>query len=130
VNVGSPFPSSGIPGSTGWIRDVSGGFADLGTFLPLVIGLLVLGNYDACGMLLGFGVFAIATGPFYRRLLQVEPIKAVAASAITDRMSAAAGKRHCAATPAIPRPLMRSASTAASPATCGCGSRTRRRNTE
>jgi len=73
-----------------WIGDVSGAFADLGTFLPLVIGLLVVGSYNPAGLLVGFGIFAIATGLFYRRPVPVQPMKAVAALAITGAISPAA----------------------------------------
>ncbi len=69
---------------------MSGAFGDLGTFLPLVIGVLVLGSYDASGLMIGFGVFAIATGAFYRRPVPVQPMKIIAALAITGGMSAAA----------------------------------------
>ncbi len=72
------------------IGDVSGAFADLGAFLPLVIGVLLIGSYDASGLLAGFGVFAIATGLIYRRPVPVQPMKAIAALAITGGMSAAA----------------------------------------
>ncbi|HKJ62125.1 MAG TPA: putative sulfate/molybdate transporter [Hyphomicrobiales bacterium] len=73
-----------------WIGDMSGAFADLGTFLPLVLGLLVVGTYDASGMMVGFGVFAIATGVLYRRPVPVQPMKVIAALAITGGMTASA----------------------------------------
>jgi len=71
-----------------WTGDVSGAFADLGTFLPLVVGVLILGTYNASGLLVGFGVFAIATGLLYRRPVPVQPMKAIAALAITGAMTA------------------------------------------
>jgi MFS superfamily sulfate permease-like transporter len=79
-----------ISPKTGWIGDLSGAFADLGTFLPLVIGLLLLGDHDPSGLLVGFGVFALATGAVYRLPVPVQPMKVVAALAITGGMSAAA----------------------------------------
>ena len=75
---------------TGWIGDLSGAFADLGTFLPLVIGLLLIGEHDPSGLLVGFGVFAIATGLIYRLPVPVQPMKVVAALAIAGGMSAGA----------------------------------------
>ncbi len=75
---------------TWWIGDVSGAFADLGTFLPLVIGLLLIGDHDPSGLLIGFGVFALATGLIYRLPIPVQPMKLVAALAIAGGMSAAA----------------------------------------
>jgi len=78
------------PGRTWWIGDLSGAFADLGTFLPLVIGLLLIGDHDPSGLLIGFGVFAIATGLIYRRPVPVQPMKVVVALAIAGGMSATA----------------------------------------
>lgn len=73
-----------------WIGDLSGAFADLGTFLPLVIGLLVLGHFDPTGLLIGFGLFAVATGFIYRLPIPVQPMKLVAALAIAGGLSASA----------------------------------------
>jgi len=72
----------------GWIGDISGAFADLGTFLPLVIGLLVVGRFDPTGLLVGFGLFAVMTGIFYRLPMPVQPMKAVAALAIAGGLTA------------------------------------------
>ncbi|MGI9493651.1 MAG: putative sulfate/molybdate transporter [Geminicoccaceae bacterium] len=73
-----------------WIGDLSGAFADLGTFLPLVIGLLLLGDHDPSGLLIGFGVFAVVTGLVYRRPVPIQPMKVLAALAIAGGLSAAA----------------------------------------
>ncbi|MBX2805001.1 MAG: putative sulfate/molybdate transporter [Hyphomicrobiales bacterium] len=72
-----------------WIGDASGAFGDLGVFLPLMIGLLIVGAYDASGLLVSFGIFAIATGLIYRRPVPVQPMKVIAALAITGAMTAA-----------------------------------------
>ncbi len=72
----------------GWVGDLSGAFADLGTFLPLVIALLVLGDVDPTGLLIGFGLFAIATGLIYRLPIPVQPMKLVAALAVAGGLSA------------------------------------------
>ena len=42
------------------LGDLSGAFADLGTFLPLVLGVFAVQNVDPTGLLVGFGVFALA----------------------------------------------------------------------
>jgi MFS superfamily sulfate permease-like transporter len=86
----TPPPPDGLARRGAWLAEVSGAFADLGTFLPLVIGLLVLGSFNPAGLLVGFGIFAIATGLFYRRPVPVQPMKAVAALAITGALSPAA----------------------------------------
>ena len=63
-------------------NEVSAAYADLGTFLPLVIGLIVVAGMDPVGLLFGFGIFAIATGIIYRRPIPVQPMKAIAAAGI------------------------------------------------
>jgi len=73
-----------------WLGDLSGAFGDLGTFLPLVIGVLILGPFDPTGLMIGFGVFAIATGLIYRLPIPVQPMKLVAALAIAGSLSAPA----------------------------------------
>ena len=70
------------------IGDISGAFADLGTFIPLVSGVVLVGNFDPMRVLIGFGAFAIATGFIYRRPVPVQPMKAVAALAITGGLGA------------------------------------------
>ena len=66
----------------GPLRELSSAFADLGTFLPLVLGLIVVAGVDPVGLLYGFGLFAIATGVVYRRPIPVQPMKAAAAMGI------------------------------------------------
>ena len=65
-----------------WLRETSSAFADLGTFLPLAVGLIVIAGVNASGLLFGFGLFAIATGVIYRCPIPVQPMKAVAAMGI------------------------------------------------
>lgn len=55
-----------------------------------MIGILILGKFDPSGVLVGFGIFAIATGFFYRLPIPVQPMKLLAALAIAGGMSAAA----------------------------------------
>ena len=71
----------------GPLRELSSAFADLGTFLPLVLGLIVVAGVDPVGLLYGFGLFAIATGVVYRRPIPVQPMKAVAAMGIAGLVS-------------------------------------------
>ena len=64
------------------LTESSAAFADLGTFLPLVVGLIVLAGVDPVGLLYGFGLFALGTALFYRRPIPVQPMKATAAMAV------------------------------------------------
>ena len=65
-----------------WFTECSAALADLGTFIPLVLGLIVLGGMNPTGLLFGFGVFAITTALLYRRPIPVQPMKAAAAMGI------------------------------------------------
>ena len=65
------------------LGDISGAFADLGTFLPLVIGVLTVQRFDVTGLLIGFGMFALFSATVYRRPVPVQPMKAVAAIVIS-----------------------------------------------
>ena len=56
-----------------WVGDLSGAFADLGTFLPLVIGMFAVQRLDPVGLLVGFGLFAWATALIYRRPVPARP---------------------------------------------------------
>ncbi|MBX2879504.1 MAG: putative sulfate/molybdate transporter [Granulosicoccus sp.] len=73
-----------------WAGELSGAYGDLGTFLPLVMGILLLGQFDTTGILIGFGVFALASGLFFRRPVPVQPMKAIAAYAIVGGLTPAA----------------------------------------
>ena len=65
-----------------WITEISAAPADIGTFLPLSLGLVAIAGMDPVGLLFGFGIFAIATALIYRRPIPVQPMKAVAAMGI------------------------------------------------
>lgn len=69
------------------VSEVSGAFADLGTFLPLAVGTVLVSGLDVTGVLTGFGVFALAVALFYRRPVPVQPMKAVAAIAIAGGLT-------------------------------------------
>ena len=69
------------------LGDLAGAFADLGTFLPLMIGVFALHAFDPTGILVGFGVFALAVAVLYRRPVPVQPMKAVAGVVIASGIS-------------------------------------------
>jgi SulP family sulfate permease len=76
-----------MPSLKGLSGEFSGAFADLGTFLPIVLGVLSLRQMDPTGLLLGFGCFALAVALIYRRPIPVQPMKVVAAVAIASQLS-------------------------------------------
>jgi hypothetical protein len=46
-----------------FLQKCSGACGDLGTFIPHAIGAMVVAGLAPAGVLFGFGVFLIATGP-------------------------------------------------------------------
>lgn len=71
-----------------WVGDISGAFADLGTFLPLVLGAFAVARLDPSSVLAGFGVSALLVALVYRRPIPVQPMKAVAALVIAGGLGA------------------------------------------
>lgn len=69
------------------IGDLSGAFADLGTFLPIVIAVLSLQLIDPSGLFVGFGLFALAVATLYRRPIPIQPMKVVAGVVIAEQLS-------------------------------------------
>ena len=62
--------------------EFAGAFGDLGTLVPFVVGYISVNRLDPQGVLLGFGLLAIATGVYFRTPMSVQPMKAIATTAI------------------------------------------------
>jgi len=62
----------------------AGAFGDLGTLIPFVVGYISILGMDPLGILLGFGIFLIASGLYYKTPLPVQPMKAIGAAAMTQ----------------------------------------------
>jgi hypothetical protein len=76
--------------------DLGGAFGDLGTFLPHVLGAITVAGLAPTGVLLGFGLFYVTSGLFYRLPIPVQPMKAVSAVLITAGLSAGrSSRRRC-----------------------------------
>lgn len=69
-------------------NEVSGAFGDLGTSLPLIVGMIAAARLDATSVLVVFGALQIASGLWYRLPMPVQPLKAVAAMVIAQKASA------------------------------------------
>ncbi|QYJ85766.1 putative sulfate/molybdate transporter [Shewanella mesophila] len=67
--------------------EFSGAFADLGTFLPLVLGLIAINHFSPQGIFMGFGLFALFTAFYYRRPIPVQPMKVIAALVIAQGLT-------------------------------------------
>ena len=70
-----------------FVGELTGAFADLGTFLPLVLGLIALNQFSPQGIFLGFGILCIAVAIYYRRPIPVQPMKVISALVIAQGLS-------------------------------------------
>ncbi len=64
----------------------SGAFGDLGTDLPLIVGMILASGLDAASVLTVFGLMQIATALRYRMPMPVQPLKAMAAIVIAQEL--------------------------------------------
>jgi MFS superfamily sulfate permease-like transporter len=64
--------------------EFAGAFGDLGTLIPFVVGYITVSRLDPQGVLLGFGLLALATGLYFRTPMSVQPMKAIATVAVTQ----------------------------------------------
>lgn len=67
----------------------SGAFGDIGTDLPLIIGMLLATDLSAANVLIGFGLLQMLTGLIYRMPMPVQPLKAVAMIVIAGEVPGA-----------------------------------------
>jgi hypothetical protein len=70
-------------------NEFSGAFGDIGTDLPLIIGMLIATNLEMSNTLIVFGILQILTAVIYGIPMPVQPLKAVALIVITQKLSAA-----------------------------------------
>ena len=62
--------------------ELAGAFGDLGTLLPIMVAMILINKLSATTVFLGFGLFYLVTGLYYRLPIPVQPLKAVGAIAI------------------------------------------------
>ncbi|MCH7922330.1 MAG: putative sulfate/molybdate transporter [Nitrospinae bacterium] len=65
----------------------SGAFGDIGTDLPLITGMILVSGIDAASVLIVFGIMQILTAWLYGIPMPVQPLKAVAAIVIAERLT-------------------------------------------
>lgn len=68
-------------------NELSGSFGDIGTDLPLIIGMLAASNLESSNVLITFGIMQILTALLYGIPMPVQPLKAVAAIVIVQKIS-------------------------------------------
>jgi MFS superfamily sulfate permease-like transporter len=92
------FPARDAPSSPHGVRatlgqaklnrqEIAGSLGDLGTFLPLLVGMTVQNGLNFATALLFAGLFNLVTGLLFTVPMAVQPMKAIAAIAITEGLS-------------------------------------------
>ena len=69
-------------------NELAGAFGDIGTDLPLIVGVILAAHLDSASALILFGLMQILTALRYRMPMPVQPLKAVAALVIAEKISA------------------------------------------
>ncbi|MCU0698056.1 MAG: putative sulfate/molybdate transporter [Myxococcaceae bacterium] len=69
-------------------HELAGAFGDIGTDLPLLIALVATRGLDAASVFIVFGALQIATGLAYGMPMPVQPLKAMAAIMLAQKLSA------------------------------------------
>ena len=69
-------------------REIAGALGDMGTFLPLLVGMAAQNGLDFGAALFFAGLFNIVTGLLFPIPMAVQPMKAIAAVALTQGLKA------------------------------------------
>ncbi|KAF9927895.1 hypothetical protein FBU30_002782 [Linnemannia zychae] len=69
------------------LSELSGSLGDLGTLLPILLSLSLTGQIDLTSSLIFGGLWNIVTGLTFRIPMCVQPMKSIAAIALTNHMS-------------------------------------------
>ncbi|NOZ59901.1 MAG: sulfate permease [Euryarchaeota archaeon] len=64
--------------------EAAGSLGDLGTLLPLALGMILLNGVSAVGLFFMVGLFYILAGAYYRIPMPVQPMKVIGAYAIAS----------------------------------------------
>lgn len=67
--------------------EMAGSLGDLGTLLPIAIGMILINGLSPTGIFLSIGLYYIISGAYYRVTVPVQPMKVIGAYAITTAMT-------------------------------------------
>jgi Molybdate transporter of MFS superfamily len=85
-------PTTTEPTGRSWLgirfdrNELAGAFGDIGTDLPLIVGMALAAKLDGASVLILFGVMQILTALRYRIPMPVQPLKAMAALVISQKL--------------------------------------------
>jgi MFS superfamily sulfate permease-like transporter len=69
------------------LQEIAGAVGDFGTLIPIVLGMALVSDIRLGPVLLCFSAWYIITGIYYRMPVPVEPMKAIGAIVIAERLS-------------------------------------------
>ncbi len=67
-------------------HELAGSFGDIGTDLPLIIGMILAAGLDSASVFIMFGLAQIVTGVLYGLPMPMQPLKAMAVLVISQRL--------------------------------------------
>jgi len=70
------------------LKELSGSLGDLGLFIPLMVAVCISTDMNFAIVLIAAGIMNIATGILFNQPIPVQPMKAIAAVAIAEGLSA------------------------------------------
>lgn len=69
--------------------EFAGSLGDLGTLLPLAVGMIMINGLDPAGLFFAIGLFYVVSGLYYGVTVPVQPMKVIGAYAVATGLSAA-----------------------------------------
>jgi len=67
--------------------EIAGSLGDLGTLLPIAIGMILINGLNPMGMLFSIGIYYILSGIYFGITVPVQPMKVIGAYAIATAMT-------------------------------------------
>jgi hypothetical protein len=68
-------------------NELAGSFGDIGTDLPLIVGMALAAGLDGASVFIVFGILQILTGAVYGLPMPMQPLKAMAVLVITQKLT-------------------------------------------
>ncbi len=68
-------------------QEFAGSLGDLGTILPIAIGMILVNGLNPSGLFLSVGLFYVLTGAYYGVTVSIQPMKVIGAYAIATAMT-------------------------------------------
>jgi len=75
--------------------EFAGSLGDLGTLLPLAIGMILINGLNPTGLIMGVGLFYVFSGLYFKVTSPVEPMKVIGAYAVATGITATQIQAAC-----------------------------------